>query len=144
MKVESYCQTLCHVHSVCQATEWTGCFVRVPYKKPFQSLIPPTVRCVQWSNFWTWKTFSLPNSIANLSKCMRKVSWMRGMCVSGVICLMGQGQMCTMKHNVDGRLSSMRICKAGFMLTVVKTCSSEVWIIQQIQLWTKVFRFSYW
>jgi histone-lysine N-methyltransferase SETMAR len=35
---------------------------------------------------------------------MGKVSGTMGMCVSGIVCLMGEGQMCTMKCNLDAPL----------------------------------------
>jgi hypothetical protein len=52
---------------------------------------------------------------------MGKVSGTKGMCVSGVICLMGEGKMCTMKHDWDAHLSSPEILK---VLIFVKTGDS--------------------
>jgi hypothetical protein len=49
---------------------------------------------------------------------------MRGMCISAVICIMGEGQMWTMKCDLDTSLSSLRISKTGLMLMFAKTGSS--------------------
>jgi hypothetical protein len=50
--------------------------------------------------FLNAKNFYRVESIANLLKCMGKVSWTRWTCMRGVICLMGEWQMCTKKHDV--------------------------------------------
>jgi hypothetical protein len=50
---------------------------------------------------------------------MGKVSRTRGMCICGVICLKGEGQLRTMKHDLDACLSSPRIRKTGLMLTFI-------------------------
>jgi hypothetical protein len=57
--------------------------VAVLYKEPCQSLILPNVRCIWWFDFWMWKTFTLGN-----------VSWTS----ISYVCLMGEGQMCPVKH----------------------------------------------
>jgi hypothetical protein len=107
LKVESCRQTLYHVLSVCRATEWIGCCVTVLCKEPCPSLIPSIVRCVRWFEFWKQYTFGLPKSFANFSKCMGKVSWKRGACVSGVVCLMGRDRSAQWSA-VWARLSSLR------------------------------------
>lgn len=61
--------------------------------------------------FWT-------QSIANLSKCMGKMSCRRGMCV------VGEGQTCGVKRDLDARLSSPRIWRIGSKLTFVKAGDS--------------------
>jgi hypothetical protein len=43
------------------------------------------------------------------------------MCVSGVVCLIGEGRMYTIKINVDVLLSSLKILKTGLMLSFVET-----------------------
>jgi hypothetical protein len=48
-------------------------------------LFAKPLRCIQWFDFWMWKTFPLPKSITILSKCIRKVSWMKGMWIPGVV-----------------------------------------------------------
>jgi hypothetical protein len=74
--------------------------------------------------FWTQKTFPLPKSIANPLKSRGKVPWARGLCVSCVDYLMGEGQMCTLRRILNACLSSSRIWKAGTMLMFVKTDDS--------------------
>lgn len=91
---------LCHVPSVCRALEWIGCCIIVLYKESCQSLILPLLRSVWWFDLWMRETLVLLKSTANLPKCMGKVCT-RGTRLSNVICLMGEGQMCTMKWSLD-------------------------------------------
>jgi hypothetical protein len=73
-KVERYHQTLCHVPTVWQATEWIGCCVTLLYKEACQSIIPMYI----WCYFLTWTTMAMPKYITNFSSCMEKVSWIGG------------------------------------------------------------------
>jgi hypothetical protein len=84
LKVESCHQSLRHIPSVRRFIESIGCSVTVLYEEPCQSLIPLNVRSIPWFDFWMPKTFALPKSITNLSDCMGKVSWMRGMLVNAI------------------------------------------------------------
>lgn len=99
-----------------------GCYVTVLYKEPCQSMFLQIARCI-W--FLTWKTFPVPKSIGNLLKCVGKKSWMKGKCVSDVVCLLG-GQICTLKCDLSARLTSPTIWEAGLMLMFMKDRKSVV------------------
>jgi hypothetical protein len=47
-------------------------------------LILRVFRCVRWFDFWMRKIFALPNSSANLSKCMGKLLWTNGIYVGAI------------------------------------------------------------
>jgi hypothetical protein len=116
-------KALCNIPGVFQASEWSYCCVTVLYRESCQSVILPIVRCVQHSIFELKKHLSCCNlspTCWNLwGNCHEQ-----GECVSGVICLIEEGQMCTTKHNLNACLSPLRIGKSGLMLTFMKICNS--------------------
>jgi hypothetical protein len=98
LNVVSCLQTLCHAPKFITLRKFVAvwqCFIK-------KNLSLPVLRLVQWFNL-TWKTFTLTNSITKLSKYIEKVSWTRGNCVSGIICLKG---LCPLKHALETSLSA--------------------------------------